>query len=210
MIHHGVICDLCIAQASRQINHLNQARAIAIRWEAICPKAYLDTQIDRLPFVQQSQKALRWPKVVSGSPEKDAPWIGLNLWGAHRAGKTRTMLMILKHRHFLGESVRFFGPSEFAQELEKRDFKSANWIKSVLSYDIVAFDDIDKCKMTKAQEDKFFALFDARIRSRKPVFFTGNASGDKLNLMFNNGPAIVGRIREFCMSIHFPVQQELL
>jgi hypothetical protein len=51
-----------------------------------------------------------------------------------------------------------------------REFKTASWIRGIVAYDIVAFDDIDKCKLTGNKEDKFFALLDAGY-PRVPTFF---------------------------------------
>jgi len=208
MAHYGTICEACTAAESHTLNEANRVKNLIAMWNSWCPKAYQDTQVDKLPFREQSEKAMRWPKAINGL-DLDAPWKGLNLWGAHRTGKTRTLLLVLKHQHFLGHSIKFFGPDEFAKQCEMRDFKSARWLKGLEHLDILAFDDIDKCKMTKVQEDKFFALLDARIRNRKPIFFTGNTRGGELQTMFRNGAAIVGRMREFCVSIHFPAQQEL-
>jgi len=136
--------------------------------------------------------------------------MGLNLWGYPRTGKTRTLFLVLKKAHFAGKRIKFFGPSQFSQECELRNFKSASWIRDVVACDIVAFDDIDKCLLTKVQEDRFFSVLDARVARRAPTFFTGNTSGDALKLQFNNGESIVARIREHSASIHFPQQQNLL
>lgn len=191
----GVLCEGCIAEGNRIHNQVERSRIISAHWEKICPKIYLDTEIEKLPYPKLTEKVLAW-----SDPHK-----GLNLWGAVRTGKTRTMYLAVKQAHFMGKRVRVFAPSEFAQSLERKDFKTASWIRQLtFDYDIVAFDDIDKCKFTRAQEDKFFALLDGRLVSGKPVFMTGNTHGGKLKLMFHHGDAIIERIREFCHSIHFP------
>lgn len=209
MSQYGGMCEECINSEnhSAQVEVFRDKQADA--WESICPVRYSDTVIDKLPQKEVSERALNWPNVFSSTPEKSAPWIGLNLWGFPGTGKTRTMLLVLKKAHFDGKRVRFFGPSQFAQEIEMRDFKTASWIRAVMAYDVIAFDDLDKCKLTRPQEEKFFALLDARFSARKPMFFTGNSSGADLKTMFRNGEAVVRRIRESCVSIHFPQQQQL-
>jgi len=119
------------------------------------------------------------------------------------------MFLVLRKAFLSGKNVRQFGPAEFAQECEMRDFRSAGYMRGLSMVDILAFDDIDKCKLSKNQEDKFFALLDARVKHRKPTFFTGNTKGDELKTKFYNGEAIVARMREHSISIHFPQQQTL-
>lgn len=210
MANTGGICDECIVAERATLEAEQAAIALKRKWESICPLLYQDTEVDRLPHLQLSQKALKWPYMLDAFPDKECPWMGLNLWGFPRTGKTRTLFLVLKRAHYVGRSIKFFGPSQFAQECEMRDFKTASWIRGIVSYDILAFDDIDKCKLTRQQEEKFFALLDARISRRVPTFFTGNTKGDDLKLQFRNGEAIVARMREHSVSIHFPQQQQLL
>lgn len=206
----GGVCDHCIEAESQQQKEREKAFAMADKWESICPLLYRDTEFDKLPHPDLSQKALRWPCMLPAFPTRECPWMGLNLWGYPRTGKTRTMFLVLKKAHFEGKRIKIFGPSQFAQECEMRDFKTASWLRSVTAFDIIAFDDIDKCKLTRQQEEKFFALLDSRIARRLPTFFTGNTSGDRLKVQFTNGEAIVARMREHSASIHFPQQQNLL
>jgi hypothetical protein len=205
----GGICDACIELENVERKSHEAARAIETKWLNLCPEVYQDTEIDLLPHPDISQKALRWPCMLNDLSTLKTPWMGLNLWGFSRQGKTRTLFLILKKAHYEGKRIKFFGPSEFAQQCEMREFKTASWIRGLTAYDIIAFDDIDKCKLTRQQEEKFFAVLDARIAHRLPIFFTGNTQGDKLKLQFKNGEAIVARMREHCYSIHFPQQQQL-
>lgn len=205
----GGICDKCIAVEEQLKKDSARAQAIKSNWDAICPLLYQDTEVDLLPQVELSMRALKWPYMMLDYPGRDCSWMGLNLWGFPGTGKTRTMLLVLKKAHFAGRRVKFFGPSQFAQELEMRDFKTASWIRNVTAYDIVAFDDLDKCKLTRQQEEKFFALLDSRIARRVPTFFTGNTQGEVLKTYFRNGEAIIRRIREHSFSLHFPQQQQL-
>lgn len=206
----GGICEHCIDAEEKIKKEHDLAKVLKERWNRICPALYRDTEVDRLPHPLLSMKALKWPCIIQGLGDKPTRWVGINLWGHPRTGKTRTMFLILKKAHFEGRSVKVFGPSQFAQELEMRDFKTASWMRGVTAFDIVAFDDIDKCKLTRQQEDKFFALLDARISRRLPTFFTGNTRGNDLKLQFRNGEAIIARMREHSVSIHFPQQQSLL
>jgi len=205
----GGICEHCIHAENKVEQERVMAEQRQRKWESICPELYQDTVFDRLPHPKISQRALRWPYMIKGAPDKAAPWMGLNLWGWQRTGKTRSLYLIVKKAYFDGKTVAVFGPSQFAQGCESRAFNTASWIRHLVSLDILGFDDIDKCKLTKPQEEKFFALLDARIARRAPTFFTGNTPGDDLKLQFRNGEAVLARMREHSVSIHFPQQQSL-
>ena len=198
----GAMCDKCI-DASSAGSKPSQQQILETQWAKMCPPLFMDTDTELLPCRDLSLRAMQWKyDRMQAKP-------GLNLWGYPRTGKTRTMFLILRAAHFSGLSVKIFGPSEFAQGCEQRPWQTAPWIKALAKADIVAFDDVDKCKLTRPQEDKFFALLDARSRNRRPTFFTGNSNGDRLVTLFKNGEAIIGRIRDCCQSYHFPAQKSL-
>lgn len=205
----GAVCEDCAAKDSKAKKREVRDAKIEKDWDSVCPKLYRDSVPQLLPYRELSMKALRWPDI--SNPGRDiVPGSGLNLWGYPRTGKTRTMYLVLKQEHMRGARVKAFGPAEFAHECECRSYHTAQWIRWMSSYDILAFDDVDKCKLSPVQESKFFSLLDARVRNRKPTFFTGNTKGDALITMFRNGDAIVGRIRDHCVSIHFPEQKPLI
>lgn len=207
---YGYICPDCSLAHSKKQSQLDGKARQERQWLSKCPPEFQDTLFDKLPYPEISRKALKWPYLLSGITDTPVTWKGLNLWGFPRTGKTRTLYLVLKAAHFGGLSFRVFGPSEFAEECRMRHFKASAFIRTLCAYDILAFDDIDKCKLSTSDEDKFFAVFDARIRQRKPTFFTGNSTGDKLKTFFRSGDAIVERIREHCVSIHFPQQKGLI
>jgi len=208
-VKFGVLCEACIAKEIKEDRSKLREIGLSQAWRRCCPELYRDTALDLLPYPELSQKALRWP-LISNPGKEIVPGTGLNLWGVPRTGKTRTLYLILKKEHFNGAAVKIYGPSEFAQECELRDWSTAQWIRALGKLDILAFDDIDKCKLSKSQEDKFFAVLDARIRNRKPVMFTHNSTGEELTSYFRSGKAIVERLRQHCTSIHFPEQRNLI
>lgn len=198
---HGVYCDDCQDTERQESIAAQHRRLMNNKWTAICPAAYQDTRLDLLPCPDLTARAMQWPG--------DDATRGLNLWGFPRTGKTRTLMLILHRAHFAGKSVLFVGPNGFIQGCEQRQYTTAPWIKRLEKLDVLAFDDIDKAKMAGHQEEKFFALLDARFRLKRPTFYTGNATGDELKTKFRNGEAIVARIREHSTSIHFAQQKNL-
>lgn len=191
----AVYCQKCI----RFLEAERQAQFAAFRrrqlWLKVCPARFRDTIPDKLPCPEKSWIAL-------DHEFKDGQ--GLNLWGLPDTGKTRTLYLVAQRLITIGRKVRVFTPAEFMAELEARDFKRGMWIKTLASYDTLAFDDLDKLPLTGPQEKALFALLDKRMAEKRPCIFTHNSTAEKLELAFKTGVALTRRIRQFTKSIHFP------
>lgn len=167
-------------------------------------KAYLDTDLSRLPCPEKLKEALAWH---CGSK-------GLNLWGVPAAGKTRTMLLLLKREFDNGRTFRVFGPADFNLAVEKAGFHPGAFIQSCRNADLLAFDDIGKVRMSPVIEGHFFGILEHRTANGKPIILTHNfpseaaqksrgLNGDTLESKFRNGQSLVRRIRDFCYHIEF-------
>lgn len=168
------------------------------KWNEICPHdcPYAQTDISLLPCRKQTETALAW------QPGRK----GLVLFGPTRRGKTRTLYLLLKQHYLRGSSVRVFGPAEWGGCLADRQhkFTAEAWCADLLRYDIVAFDDFGKQKLSPKAEGEWFGVFEARIKAKKPTLFTMNHNGNDLTKELKYGKEIVARMREFCTTIYFP------
>lgn len=191
----GVCCEQCARAETAEREQQAKVDRTREWWERICPARYQDTTVERLPMPDQSQRALDWTW-------KDG--LGLNLWGWPDTGKTRTMYLLLQAQHLRGRKVVVFGPSEFAVELGKRDFKRARWLEGLCKADFLGFDDMDKMTLTRDYEMVFFGLLDKRMAWNKPCIFTHNSTAASLEYQFRSGKSLVRRIRQFTESIYFP------
>lgn len=187
-------CATCKAEQEREFQREARDAAIANHWARVCPPTFRDTEFELLPCRDKSSEAINWT-FDQGR--------GLNLWGLHGTGKTRTMYLILKTLHAAGKSMSIFSPTRFVKELEERSYHRASWIDSLARKDFVCFDDMDKLSLTGPMEKSFFGLLDQRMTHGKPCIFTHNSKATELEWKFKMGGSLVRRIREFTKSIHF-------
>lgn len=192
----GVVCDACIAEEERARARSAVMCERAAKWQSICPSRYVDTDVTKLPCPGASRNALTWAPGDIGH--------GLNLWGCPNAGKTRSMLLVLKRQFMSGKSVYLLLAGKFEEQLEKRAWKRAPWIEGLCRVDVLAFDDLDKCApMSRDYEKVLFSILDRRMASKKPVLLTHNSTAQVLEYKFKNGEAMVRRIRDFTKSVYF-------
>jgi hypothetical protein len=197
----GAYCPGCVEALALEERG---ARARAVkdnRWERVCPERYRDTVVEKLPYLDCSQRALKW-RPDSGT--------GLNLWGYPDTGKTRTMLLVLHEALRRGKTVRLFEAGQFAEACESVAWSSAALSKALVAVDVLAFDDMDKLTLTRHQEMLFFGVVDRRMTRRLPTVFTHNATAAELEYRFRCGESLVRRLRQFYLSVHFPPRKRSL
>jgi DNA replication protein DnaC len=189
-------CEKCSQAAS---THIDQARTFGDRraeWARRTDhfKRYRQSDWYKLPCPEKTSMALQWAYGATG----------LNLWGKTGMGKTRTLLMVLE-RLFIEEKRSFmiFGPSDFGIELGRQGFGKPAWLSKLRAKDVLAFDDVGKARMSPVQEGDWFGIIEYFISMEKPILLTHNFDGYGLEGKFNNGEAIVSRIRQHFRSIHF-------
>jgi DNA replication protein DnaC len=157
-----------------------------------CPPCFEDTAFEQLPCPRLSILALEWQFGAEG----------LNLWGYPGTGKTRTISLLLKSMHAAGHSIICFGPGGFRAGCIAHNHRRPPWLDKLSKVDLLFIDDMDKMNLTKEQERDLFEVLTNRM-GRKPVLLTGNASGKCIEYHFRLGEAMVRRIRDHCLSIHF-------
>jgi DNA replication protein DnaC len=188
-------CDICEAKHREEFSRQDRDLFVARHWKSLCPSRFQDTEFSKLPHPDKSTKAMV-------HTFKDG--LGLNLWGKPDTGKTRTMFLILKKLHAKGLSLAVYTANDLAAEIERRGFSRNIWAHNVSRRDILAIDDMDKLHLTKPQEATFFGLLDKRMSHCRPCVFTHNSSAEELEYKFRNGAALVRRIRQFTVALHFP------
>lgn len=194
-----VVCQSCIRKAEAVRLRTVRGQMVDDGWKRICPAEFLDTEFSKLPKPKLTQAALDW-----GFEHGH----GLNLWGVHDTGKTRTLYLVIERFYRRGKSCRVFSPADFMAELERRAYHRSEWVQQLARLDVVAFDDIDKLCLTKPQEAILFAVLDKRMTKRRPCLFTHNSNAAQLEYKFKTGGAsLVRRIRDFTHSIHFGAKE---
>lgn len=174
----------------------------AKQFREMCPTLYRQTDPARLP-PDRLAKVLAW----NYGPK------GLLLVGPTGTGKTRCAWLLVR-RLFLEERRRvmyFDGIGwgiSVAQAYGEPD-TTERWLDRLCRADVLFFDDLFKAKMTEAQEQALYGVFERRAAWLRPIIATMNSTGDMiLARMTDNGRAdrgepLLRRMREFCEVVSF-------
>jgi len=168
------------------------------KWIEICPPAFRETDIKRLPCGETSRKVLTW----KFNPR------GIILNGPTGTGKTRTVWLLLKGIHMDNHRISIINSmsairyasqfSESAQSVEK-------WIDYILDAGILFMDDPFKVKLTDSFESALFSIVDHFTAHLKPIIVTLNDTGETLagRMTGDRSGPIIRRLRDACESVTF-------
>ncbi|HSA75572.1 MAG TPA: ATP-binding protein, partial [Candidatus Nitrosocosmicus sp.] len=129
---------------------------------------------------------------------------GLILCGSVGVGKTRSAICILKTIIDSNFGVKgiFMKIDNLADRIIRED-NQRGYIESLLKYDIVVIDDMDRIPTDKEwMRGQVFGLYDKLIQKNIPIIGTTNLSGIK-QLKEKFEPAIISRLIGACNLINF-------
>lgn len=165
-----------------------------IRFHAICPPLYLETDPGRLNQ-DKYNAVMQW---------KYGPQ-GLLITGETGLGKTRMAWMLLNKIltvHKPKASFIWFDCVSFGHEIARHYWQedAESWLSDIARKDLIFLDDLGKLKLTERAEAELFGLIERRCAYKKPIIATTNDSGETLaaRLTDNRAAALVRRLREFC------------
>ena len=194
-------CQKC-ANDLREAN-LKEQQAIAerdseIRWHSICPSAYRDTTIERLPNPAKAEEVLSWNYGAAG----------LLLHGQTRKGKSRCAWLLVRKVYESGKSVRVLDSMagfQYGAAFANSGREALEWIETRSKCGLLLFDDVFKVKLTDSFEAAVFAIVDYRITHQLPIIATLNDTGKTLaaRMSEDRGEAFLARLREMCRVIQF-------
>jgi DNA replication protein DnaC len=105
----------------------------------------------------------------------------LYLWGERGNGKSISVQWYLCKKYLEGSSCRYITMSRIIMDLYSLDFpQKVKYIDSLINYDILAIDEIDKIKLTEYKEEMIFYLLDERINNEKQTITIGNSDIKRL------------------------------
>jgi DNA replication protein DnaC len=166
-----------------------------------CPPLYQHTDPAQLPQ----------DKLAAVNAWKYGPK-GLLLVGPTGTGKTRCAWELLRRLIHEGRSVRVFDGLGWGVAVSAAFGElatTADWLDRVCKADVLFIDDLFKVKMTEAQEQAAYGVFERRTNHLLPIICTMNSTGRMiLERMTDQGRAdrgepLIRRMAEFCEVVTF-------
>jgi DNA replication protein DnaC len=196
---HPTICSGCEDRdkAGAQLAIEDSRRR---QWRTICPPLYRDTDLSHpaMPPAAKLAQILNW----SVGPK------GLMIHGPTRTGKTRVAWLLIRRLVLEGTYVHAITSRDFARDSARFNHEGSEtleaWLESMIGSAVLFIDDLGKEKLTERVEVDLFDVIESRAANHRPIIYTSNFVGETLSAKMtpDRGPAILGRIREFCTAIH--------
>ena len=195
------VCPPCVEIMAAERRVATEKRELAVRkyeWTIQCPPAFIETNIDKLPFPQKAEQVLQWEY----SPK------GLILYGATRKGKTRAAWLLIQKLFMQGRNFRVMDSMagfEYAGIFSEGGNNALNWVTKRSTVPVLFLDDVFKVKLTDSFEAAIFAIVDHRMNHQLPIICTLNDTGDTLSsrMTDDRGNAFTARLKEMCDMVHF-------
>ena len=198
--HCDDCCEAVMAKKVQESLVSSDPVALADVVTKTIPPLYLETDPERLPY-QPRQEVLAWDYRPGAK--------GLWLVGDTRAGKTRTLCLLIER--LLGEGVEvnahFHG--EFTDNLLEvmRSEKSYKALKFKLAKaQVLVIDDLFSGKLTERSESALFEILDERIAWKRPTLVTTQVTGKDAKARFHSQKRCQGffsRVKEFFTIVPF-------
>jgi DNA replication protein DnaC len=196
---HPTICSGCDesnkAKAETEVEDLRRRN-----WKTICPPLYQSTDMSHpsMPSASKLAQVLNWqvgPK-------------GLMIHGQTRRCKTRVAWLLIQRLVLEGTYVHAITSRDFARGSAQFNHEGSEaleaWLELMIGARVLFIDDLGKEKLTERVEVDLFDVIESRAANHRPIIYTSNFVGETLlaKMTPDRGPAILGRIREFCTAIH--------
>lgn len=195
-------CDPCMerdyqerAAADERDRSERKARALAAKWDEICPALYQNTDPLRIPS--------KFNSAASG-------WMygakGMGFVGEAGKCKTRVAFQLLKRFHFGGKScaavsstrLAMLASDQFSNDEDVKSYARSD-MRDFRRADLLLIDDLGKGKMSDRAEMELFDILEVRTSNTLPTIWTANASAKELRAMMSGdrGAPILRRLAEF-------------
>lgn len=198
-----VVCDTCCDKAEAKDKEENRIKVPLLPLEGLIPQYYLETDFNKLP--KQAQMIWRYGH-ESNKPIQD--WTpkanrGIYILGASRTGKTRTLCTLLKRLHSEGINFKLFEAGQFHAALNdaKRSSFYTRWRDEVISYPVLAIDDLFAEKLTETVQAGLFEIVEQRMGRKLPILITTQVKRSDAIKQFTDprrGEAFLNRLKESC------------
>ena len=195
----ALACDLCCEEHHKNKGQGSEPVALVRdEIEKVIPPLYRETDRARLEKETTTEQVAA---VMEWTPNQKKK--GLALIGDTRAGKTRTLCLLLDKLIKDRQKVRaFFHGSFYDEMLEtiRSDRNFRKWKTALIEEPVVAIDDLFAEKLTERGEASLFEILDARICHHRPTFITtqvGKREGLNRFASVKRAEAFFARLKEF-------------
>lgn len=188
-----VACDPCSSKYEQRAEDPDFSVEEIV--ESIVPPLYRSTEVSRLPFPDLLGSITSWRY----SPGARGLWIT----GETRAGKTRSLCLLLDRLVREKVEIRAFFHGSFSDELlevMRSDRNFRRWKKEIAAAPLLVIDDLFAEKLTERTETALFEVIDERIAHLRPTIATTQVTGADAQVIFHSKDrlkAFFARIREF-------------
>lgn len=193
-------CRPCLASLDLADKEKRKAEAEAqkVKLMSGIPMAFRLTVREKLPNPEKLDAAMRWNYGAKG----------LLLCGPTGAGKSRIMWEVAKREILTGRKVKNLNAYElirYPSLFMSGDNAAVAFSDSMVAVDLLILDDIFKAKLTERIEELLFSVIDERGAWERPCLISVNDTGDTLKerLSSDRGPALIRRLREYCVPLQF-------
>lgn len=172
-----LVCDECDRKAqasSAAADEAKRRRKIAERREKFREsfREYADTDRDKLPRTAALTAATSF--IVGGTK-------GLLITGPGRTGKTRSATWICRRELEEGRTVDFIAAPDLRASFgHVRDFERVPRWRTLIGVDVLVIDDFGNHTFTRAAEEGFLNLIEARINRKKRTIVTSQYNSAQL------------------------------
>lgn len=129
--------------------------------------------------------------------------LGLLLWGPASSGKTFAAACVtnglLAQRH----TVLMTSFSRLVQELNNYKIDSNQYLRYLLSYDLLIIDDLALLRLADPLLEKFYQVIDERNKIGRPVVITTTVTPENLVQTTGNWKRICNRLHTMCVPLQF-------
>jgi DNA replication protein DnaC len=193
-----LVCPSCVQAEEAKGRAREREKAFA----KLCPPAMAATVLEKLPAWGDNQASVK--KALAWNPTPEKPLLILH--GVTGRGKSRLMWQIMKRLAVeQGLPPVYFGAGELSLSVSSAwaDMKAEALVHSLKAAKVLAFDDLDKDRLSPKAEEALFAVISHRCDHGKPTLITTNLTGEPLvaRMSAEMGTALLRRLREFSSTI---------
>ena len=142
--HFTPFCPVCATaqlEAAAAVERRRRDHVREVRWQSLCPPAFRDTLLKKLPHPSKAAEILAWNYSKTG----------LLLHGKTRQGKSRCAWLLVRKVFESGKSIQVLDSMagfQYAAAFSNSGREAQAWVEARCCCGLLFFDDVFKVKLT--------------------------------------------------------------